>query len=289
MNHLENRESIVYLNGTFLPLAEAHVSVLDRGFIFGDGVYEVIPVYERRLFRLAEHLDRLENSLAQTLLPNPLTQTQWQTALETLVEKNRGEDQSIYLQVTRGVAKRQHNFPSSIVPTVFMMSEPFTDPAPSTGVKAITCEDTRWQLCHIKSISLLSNVLLRQQAVATGAVEAILIRDGYVTEGAASNVFIVQKGNVITPPKGPFILSGITRDLILEVITKAQLPYQETNILASQLHTAEEIWLTSSTREILPVITLNDTPIGNGQPGPVWSQIWQLFQNYKQMIRANDV
>jgi D-alanine transaminase len=278
--------AIAYLNGKFLPLTEAYIPVLDRGFIFGDGVYEVIPVYRRRLFRLSEHLNRLEHSLAQVYLPNPLTREQWQTALETLVAKNEGEDQSIYLQVTRGVAKRHHNFPSPIVPTVFIMSEPFTDPAPSTGVSVITCADTRWQLCHIKSISLLSNVLLRQQAVETGAVEAILIRDDYVTEGAASNVFIVQKGVVMTPPKGPFLLSGITRDLILEVMATAQLPYQETAISAAQLRVAEEIWITSSTREILPVIMLDDKPVSDGKPGPLWSHVWQLFQTYKQTIRA---
>lgn len=278
--------AIAYLNGKFLPLTEAYIPVLDRGFIFGDGVYEVIPVYRRRLFRLSEHLDRLEHSLAQICLPNPLTREQWQIALETVVAQNTGEDQSIYLQVTRGVAKRHHNFPSPIVPTVFIMSDPFTDPPPSSGVKVITGEDIRWQWCHIKSISLLSNVLLRQQAVEVGAVETILIREGYVTEGAASNVFIVQQGIAITPPKGPYILSGITRDLILEVMANAHLPYRETAISVEQLHNAEEIWVTSSTREILPVITLNNKMVGQGKPGPVWSQVWQLFQTYKQTIRA---
>lgn len=278
--------AIAYLNGKFLPLTEAYIPVLDRGFIFGDGVYEVIPVYQRRLFRLSEHLDRLEHSLAQICLPNPLTREQWQTALETVVAQNTGEDQSIYLQVTRGVAKRHHNFPSPIVPTVFIMSDPFTDPPPSSGVKVITGEDIRWQWCHIKSISLLSNVLLRQQAVEVGAVETILIREGYVTEGAASNVFIVQQGIAITPPKGPYILSGITRDLILEVMANAYLPYRETAISVEQLQNAEEIWVTSSTREILPVITLNNKMVGQGKPGPVWSQVWQLFQIYKQTIRT---
>lgn len=278
--------TIAYLNGKFLPLTDVYIPVLDRGFIFGDGVYEVIPVYGRKLFRLAEHLDRLENSLAQIQLSNPLTHEQWQTALETLVAQNDANDQSIYLQVTRGPAKRHHNFPATVSPTVFMMSDPFTDPAPSPGVKAITCADTRWQKCHIKSISLLGNVLLRQQAVEAGAAEAILIREGYITEGAASNVFIVEKGVVMTPPKGPFILSGITRDLILEVMAGAQLPFQEIAFSETQLRHADEVWVTSSTREILPVTRLDDKQVGQGQPGPVWAKVWQLFQVYKQKLRV---
>jgi D-alanine transaminase len=277
---------IVYLNGNFLPLEEARISVLDRGFIFGDGIYEVIPVYGGRLFRLPEHLQRLENSLQGIKLANPLTPPQWIETLETLVAHNHGGDQSLYLQITRGPAKREHNFPAQVTPTVFVMSEPLKTPPRSPGVKAITCMDTRWQRCDIKAITLLANVLLRQQAVEVGAVEAILIRDGYVMEGAASNVFIVHQGMAITPPKSQFILPGITRDLVLEVIQAAHLPCRETNIPVEQLYTAEEIWLTSSTREILPVITLDDKPVGPGRPGPVWSQVWQLYQDYKQTLRT---
>mgnify|MGYP003572542282 CR=1 FL=1 len=278
---------IVYLNGEFLPLSEARVPVLDRGFIFGDGVYEVIPVYAGRLFRLEEHLQRLENSLKCIKLDNPLTRQQWIERLETLVVRNKGGDQSIYLQVTRGPAKRNHNFPERVVPTVFMMSEPASTLPPSNGVKAITRIDTRWQRCDIKSIALLANVLLRQEAVEVGAAEAILIREGYAMEGAASNVFIVADGVAITPPKSQFILPGITRDLIVEAMQAAQLPYREADISETQLRSADEIWITSSIREIVPVITLDDKRVGTGQPGAVWSQVWQIYQDYKQKLRSN--
>jgi len=278
---------IVYLNGEFLPLEEARVSVLDRGFIFADGVYEVIPVYGGHLFRLQAHLQRLENSLKNIKLQNPLTNEQWGDILETLVARNNGGEQSIYLQVTRGPAKRNHNFPEQVVPTVFMMSDFIEAQPPSTGVKAITCADTRWQRCDIKSIALLANVLLRQQALEIGAAETILIRDGYMMEGAASNVFIVVEGVAITPPKSQFILPGITRDLILEAMREAKLPCREANIPQAQLRSAQEIWITSSIREIVPIISLDDKPVGNGQPGALWSQVWQIYQDYKQKLRAN--
>lgn len=277
--------TIAYLNGEFLPLEKAHISVLDRGFIFGDGVYEVIPVFAGHLFRLTEHLQRLENSLAKIQLANPLTRAQWQTTLETLVQHNDGGDQSIYLQVTRGPAKREHNFPPQVTPTVFIMTHPFVDPPASKGIKAITRPDTRWQHCDIKTVSLVANVLLRQQAVDAGATEAILIREGYVTEGAATNVFIVQNGVAITPPKNQFILPGITRDLILEIMHAAHLPCREDVITVSQLHNAQEIWICGSISGILPVIQLDEMPVGSGQPGPLWGHIWQLYQEYKQTLR----
>ncbi|HEC85712.1 MAG: D-amino acid aminotransferase [Candidatus Parabeggiatoa sp. nov. 2] len=277
---------IVYLNGEFLPLDEARVPVLDRGFIFADGVYEVIPVYGGRLFRLPEHLQRLENSLKSIKLQNPLTRQQWIEALEIVVARNSGDDQSVYLQVTRGPAKRNHNFPEPVVPTVFIMSEPLEAQPPSGGVKAVTCADTRWQRCDIKSIALLANVLLRQQAVEVGAAEAILIREGYVMEGAASNVFVVVDGVAITPPKSQYILPGITRDLVVEAMLAAELACREADISEAQLRSADEIWVTSSTREIVPVIMLDDKPVGNGQPGAVWSQVWKIYQDYKQHLRS---
>lgn len=279
---------IVYLNGEFLPLSEARISVLDRGFIFGDGVYEVIPVYGGHLFRLQEHLQRLENSLKGIKLPNPFTFPQWLNILETIVVRNNGGDQSIYLQVTRGSAKRDHNFPEPVIPTIFIMSEPLKTLPPSNGEKVITCADIRWQYCDIKSIALLANVLLRRQAVEMEAIEALLIRDGYVMEGAASNVFVVIDGMTITPPKSQFILPGITRDLILEAMQAAQIPCREADISETQLRSADEIWITSSTREIIPIITLDEKPVGSGKPGPVWSQVWQIYQDYKQKIRVND-
>ena len=277
---------IVYLNGEFLPLESAKISVLDRGFIFGDGVYEVLPVYNGQLFRLVEHLQRLDNSLQAIRLANPLSRKQWIDILTTLVAHNQGGDQSVYLQVTRGPAKREHNFPQLIQPTVFIMSEAIQANPPSPGVKAITCPDIRWQRCDIKAIALLANILLRQQAVDVGAVEAILIRDGYVMEGAASNIFVVIDGIAMTPPKSQYILPGITRDLILEVMQANQLPYREIAITEAQLRSADEIWVTSSVREILPITTLDEKIVGSGKPGPVWSQIWQLYQNYKQQLRS---
>jgi D-alanine transaminase len=276
---------IVYLNGEFLPLESAKISVLDRGFIFGDGVYEVLPVYNGQLFRLAEHLQRLDNSLQAIRLADPLSRQQWVDILTTLVAHNQGGDQSIYLQVTRGPAKREHNFPQLIQPTVFIMSEAVQANLPSPGVKAITCPDIRWQRCDIKSIALLANILLRQQAVDVGAVEAILLREGYVMEGAASNVFVVIDGVAMTPPKSQYILPGITRDLILEVMQANQLPYQEIAITEAQLRSADEIWVTSSVREILPITTLDEKTVGSGKPGPIWSRVWQLYQNYKQQLR----
>jgi len=283
--------SIAYLNGTFLPLEQAQIPVLDRGFIFGDGVYEVIPVYSGRLFRLDAHLRRLNKSLASIQLSNPMTDAQWTEALEQLVAENQQDDgdQSIYLQVTRGVAKRKHNFPEHTQHTVFMMSDPLVDQPPSTGVSAITLDDIRWQLCHVKSIALLGSVLLRQQAVEQGAAESILLREGYVTEGAASNVFVIKDGVALTPPEGPFILTGITRDLIMESMQAAGLRCEEAQITEAQLRDADEIWLTSSTREILPVIELDGKPVGNGQVGAVWQQAWDLFQAYKQSLRTHKI
>ncbi len=279
---------IVYLNGKFLPLEEAKISVLDRGFIFADGVYEVIPAYGGKLFRLSEHLQRLENSLNSIKLPNPLTESEWIEILETVIAKNSGTNQSIYLQITRGPAKRNHSFPEQIIPTVFVMSEELKSLPPSTGVKAITCNDTRWQNCDIKSIALLANILLRNQAVETGATEAILLRDGYVMEGAASNVFVIVDNIAITPPKSQFILPGITRDLILEAMNAAKLPCKEADIPVAQLEAATEIWITSSTKEIVPIIELDGRTIGTGKPGRVWSQVCEIYQDYKQRLYSND-
>lgn len=279
---------IVYLNGKFLPDTEAFVPVLDRGFIFGDGIYEVIPVYGGRLFRLDEHLDRLQNSLDGIRLRNPHTAAEWANILQGLIDKNGGGDQSLYLQITRGVAKRDHAFPNNTAPTVFAMSNPLVTPAAELlkkGVAAITVDDIRWQHCHIKAISLLPNILLRQDALDQGAAEAILIRDGFATEGAASNLFVVLDGVLITPPKGPFLLPGITRDLILELAAAHGVPHREGDISRDDLDRASEIWFTSSTREILPATQLNGQPVGDGRPGPVFHRMIALYQDYKQHLR----
>lgn len=282
--------STVYLNGVFLPIEQASVSILDRGFLFGDGVYEVIPVYGGALFRLEEHLQRLDHSLAGIRIINPLSRVLWRETLEELVERNGGGDQSIYFQVTRGsAAKRDHAFPADILPTLFMMSTPLA-PLPANlaqnGISAITLADIRWQRCDIKAITLLPNVLLRQQAIDAGAVEAILLRDGCAVEGAASNLFIVRHGVIVTPPKGSALLPGITRDLILELAAAHAVPYREAAITETELRSADEIWLTSSTREILPVTQLDSIAIGTGKPGPVWAKLIGLYQDYKHSLGA---
>lgn len=281
--------SIVYLNGAFLAEEQAFVPVMDRGFVFGDGVYEVIPVYGARLFRLEEHLQRLDNSLAGIRLSNPLTHDEWTAILKTLVEKNGGGEQSLYLQITRGHAPRDHGFPTTTTPTLFASSSPLKPSPPALqkkGVAAITLEDIRWKYCHIKAIALLPNILLRQQAIDQGAQEAILVRDGTITEGAASNVFIVNNGVIKTPPKSSFLLPGITRDLVLELADANQQPYEETPFGLEALEQADEVWLSSSTKEILSVTTLNGRPVNDGQPGPVWRKMIKHYQRYKADLIA---
>lgn len=277
--------SIVYLNGKFLPLEDACVPVLDRGFIFGDGIYEVIPVYGGRMFRIDEHLLRLVGNLDAIRIPDPLSRAQWRELLDSLVEKNGGGDLSLYLQITRGVAKRDHAMPANIVPTVFAMCSallPVAQALRENGVAAITLDDIRWQNCHIKAISLLANILLRQAALDVQAAESILIRDGLATEGAASNVFAVIDGVLVTPPKGPRLLPGITRDLILELAAAHGIAWREADITHAALSSAAEVWLTSSTREILAVTTLDQRPVGNGKPGPVYQRMLALYQDYKR-------
>ncbi|MFU8788516.1 MAG: D-amino acid aminotransferase [Methylobacter sp.] len=272
----------VYLNGDYLPLNEAKISVMDRGFLFGDGIYEVIPSYSGTLFRFDEHMERLDNSLSAIRLANPHDPGQWRDILTPLLDAN--QDQSVYLQISRGVAdKRDHAFPELVIPTVFAMSStivPFTNL--DSGAKAISIDDTRWALCNIKATTLLANILLRQQAVDQGCAEAILLKDGYVTEGAASNIFAVIDGILITPPKGGEILAGITRDVILELAEQNHIAYSEDIISLDALKTASEIWLTSTTREIVPVVQLDNETIASGNPGPLWQTMNRLFQAYKR-------
>jgi D-alanine transaminase len=286
--------STVYLNGSYLPMEDACVSVMDRGFLFGDGVYEVIPAYGGKLFRLSHHLHRLQNSLDGIRLANPLSTSAWQEVLSGVLERNREQtdtnnDQSVYLQVTRGsAAKRDHSFPDRITPTVFVFSNPVAKPDPASttqGVAAITLDDSRWQYCAIKAVTLLPNVLLRQQAADRNAVEALLIRNGLVIEGSASNVFIIRDGTILTPPKGDQMLPGITRDLVLELAEQHALPYRETDISEDTLRQADEVWITSSTKEIAPVTRLDGKAVGDGLPGPVWESMIELFRRYKDAVR----
>ncbi|MCP4125496.1 MAG: D-amino acid aminotransferase [Gammaproteobacteria bacterium] len=279
----------VYLNGEFLPLQEARISVMDRGFLFGDSIYEVIPAYTGRLFRLPHHLERLGNSLQGIRMQNPMSDGEWSSILERLVAQNPQQDQSVYLQVTRGAAEqRDHTIPDALDATVFAMASPMHDPDPALardGTSAITLDDIRWRLCNIKSTALLANVLLKQQAKDSDAIESILIRDGNAMEGAASNLFIVSAGELITPPKSNFLLPGITRDLILELAVKHGLTHSERSITEAELRSADEIWLTSSTKEIMPVTTLDHTSVGSGTPGPVYQQMSQLYADYKERIK----
>ena len=283
---------MIYLNGRFMPLEEATIPVLDRGFIFGDGIYEVIPAYSRRPFRLAEHLQRLQNSLDGIQLKNPHSSAEWAELLQALIASNEGEDQYLYLHITRGVAKRDHAFPQVVTPTVFMMSSLLLPPPPalkSTGVTAISAVDNRWLRCDIKAISLLPNVLLRQQAVAAGTMEALLMREGFLTEGSASNIFVVQNGVLLAPPKNNLMLPGITYDLILELAAADSMPFKVGPVAEASVRGADELWLTSSTREVLPITVLDGQPVGNGQPGPLFKRMDALYQNYKATVMRQAV
>lgn len=277
----------VYLNGEFVRPESAMISPFDRGFIFGDGVYEVIPVFGGRLFRLPHHLQRLHHSLAAIDLAPPLPAEQWHQVLQRLVDEAGGGDQSLYLQVTRGVAPRNHAFPKNAKPTVFAYTQKKAFAAKNTqqsGAAVITAADIRWLRCDIKSTSLLAAVMLREQAERAGAIEAILIRDGLVTEGAASNIFLVRDNALITPPKGQFILPGITRDLVLELAHKHDIAVQERNVKEGELSQAHEVWITSSTNEIKPVGSINGVAL-TGTPGPMYQQMYDLYEHYKQAVR----
>jgi D-alanine transaminase len=284
--------ALVYLNGAYLPPDQAQVSAFDRGFIFADGVYEVIPVYGGRPFRLAHHLARLDNSLAGIRLPNPLSTRDWQAVFTRLVETSGGGDQSIYLQVTRGRAERDHAFPKQATPTVFAYSQKLKTPEPAqlvAGVAAITVPDIRWQRCDIKAIALLPNVLMRQQAIEQGAAEAILIRDGLMTEGSASNIFVVVNGSLVTPPKGAYILPGVTRDLVLELAHTHRIPCAERDVGEAELRAAGEIMLSSSIKELLPITQLDGRPVGTGKPGALHARLHLLYQEYIRDFRAGKI
>ena len=279
----------VYLNGQFKPLAEAGVSPLDRGFLYGDGVYEVIPVYSRRPFRIDEHLTRLQATLDGIRLANPLTVDAWKSVIFKLIADAPWEDQSVYLQVTRGADdKRDHAFPpASVAPTVFAFASPLVTPSAeqrTRGVSAITVADERWARCDLKVLSLLANVLARQAAVDQGCTEALLIRDGYLKEGAASNIFIVKDGVLLAPPKTRLMLPGITYDVILELAATHGQAVDVRELTEMELRHADEVWMTSSTKEILPITTLDGQPVGNGQPGPVADRMWQWYQDFKNHI-----
>jgi D-alanine transaminase len=275
---------IVYLNGAFLPIEEARIPVLDRGFIYGDGVYEYIPVYRRQAFRLPQHLARLQHSLDGIRLANPHTDAEWASIVAELVARQPFDDQGVYFQVTRGVAKRDHAFPAGVAPTVFMMSNPLATPSAEQverGVAVVTAEDNRWRHCDLKTISLVGNVLMRQLAADAGAVETVMFRDGNLTEASASNVLVVIGAGIVAPPRDNLILPGITYGATYEFAQEAGIPFAIRPVSRAEALGADEMWLTSSTKEVLAITTVDGAPFAGGKPGPVFRKMHALFQAHK--------
>jgi D-alanine transaminase len=281
------------LNGEFSNVAEAKVSVLDRGFIFGDGIYEVVPVYGGRLFRFDEHMARLQRSLSKLRIDNPHTTEQWLAACRTLVQqlsaRNPAPDQLVYIQVTRGVAPRDHVMPPGIVPTVFMMASPMKPATPEqrhAGVACTTARDFRWERGDIKSTSLLGNVLARQISADQGTVETIMFRDGFLTEAAASNVWIVKDGALLGPPKSEHVLEGIRFELLKELCEDQGIAYNLRPIPEADVLSADEVLLSSATKEVLPVTRIDGEQVGHGalrgKPGPVYARLYEAYQRAKR-------
>tara|TARA_B100000686_G_scaffold344512_1_gene427275 strand:+ start:883 stop:1737 length:855 start_codon:yes stop_codon:yes gene_type:complete len=283
---------MIYLNGSFIPIEDAYISVLDRGFIFGDGVYEVIPVYSQVPFRLNQHLCRLQESLDKIQLENPYTTHEWVELIDKIITNNDGNDQYIYLHITRGIAERNHIFPKKVKPTIFIMSSPLvvtSEELAMVGVSAITASDNRWLSCDIKAISLLPNVLLRQKAVESNATETVLLRDGFLTEGSASNIFIVKDKLLLAPPKSNLMLPGITYDVILELAEKYKIAHEVRDISENDLRSSDEILLTSSTKEIMPIIFLDGKKIGGGKPGDIFKNLYRHYQDFKVAIMRENL
>lgn len=281
-----------YLNGQFLPLADANISVLDRGFVFGDGVYELVPVYSKKPFRLDEHLRRLQGSLDGIRLANPHATEVWRELILRLIALQDVADQSVYIQVTRGTPvegqpPRDHAFPKGVPPTVFMFAQPLVTATPAqklAGVCAVSVVDNRWLRCNIKAISLLANILLRQQAMDADCAETVMLRDGFLTEGAASNIFVVKDGVLRAPPPSSLMLTGITYDVVLELAAAHGIPHEVRAISEAEVRRADELWMTSSTREIMAIVKLDGTPVGPGMPGPLAQRMDGLYQTFKQQV-----
>ncbi|TRZ89312.1 MAG: D-amino acid aminotransferase [Rhodocyclaceae bacterium] len=287
----------VFLNGRWLPADQARVSVMDRGFLFGDGVYEVIPVYSRQVFRLDQHLARLQKSLDGIQLDNPYRPEEWIAFVTQLANEAEWEDQSIYIQVTRGpMPVRNHAFPEEITPTAVLLAEPMTPPPASQseqGIGAVSAADIRWLRCDLKTTSLLANCLLRQLAVSAGCVETVLFRDGFLTEGSASSIFVVKGGVLLAPIKNHLMLPGITYDVVLELAAQHGLPHEVRDITEAETRDADELWMCSSTKEVLPIVTLDGRAVGaavgsgvgtGGTPGPVFAQMYAWYQEFKATV-----
>lgn len=285
-------QQTVYLNGEFLPMSEARISTQDRGYLFGDGVYEVIPVYQKKLFAWQEHLQRLKNSLQAVSITNPLTDSEWFKLLSDLIDRHDWQDQFIYLQVTRGIQMVRDHMPADcLTPSIYAYTNPLkpvSNEVVENGIKLVSLEDIRWLRCDIKAITLLPNVMMKLAAKQQNADDAVLItRDGFVSEGTASNLFIVKDGTLFTPPNSHKILPGVTRFVIEKVATNHHIPMIEQELTLTDLQNADEIWLTSSTKEALPVTQLDGKPVGTGQPGAVWQLMRQHYQTYKQAFIAD--
>ena len=285
-------DTLCYLNGEYAPLRDAKVSVLDRGFIFGDGIYEVVPAYGGRLFRFEEHLARLNRSLSKLRIANPHTREEWlercRKLIAALAAQGGGPDQLVYIQITRGVALRDHVMPADVAPTVFMMCstmKPATPEQRHAGVACVTARDFRWERGDIKSISLLGNVLARQMSADKGAAETIMFRDGHLTEAAASNVWVVHEGALLGPPKSDHVLEGIRYELIRELCEEVGIAYNLRPIAESDVLSADELMLSSATKEVLPVTSLDGEPVGHGalrgRPGPVYARLFEAYQRAK--------
>jgi D-alanine transaminase len=285
-------DTLCYLNGEYGPLRDTKVSVLDRGFIFGDGIYEVVPVYGGRLFRFEEHMARLNRSLSKVRIANPHTREEWlarcRTLIDALAVQGGGPDQLVYIQITRGVALRDHVMPPDVAPTVFMMCstmKPATPEQRHAGVACVTARDFRWERGDIKSTSLLGNVLARQMSADKGATETIMFRDGFLTEAAASNVWVVHEGALLGPPKSEHVLEGIRYELIRELCEEVGIAYNLRPIAESDVLSADELLLSSATKEILPVTSLDGEPVGHGalrgKPGPVYARLFEAYQRAK--------
>jgi D-alanine transaminase len=279
---------LCYVNGEFVPLDAARISPFDRGFLFADGVYEVMPVYAGRPFRFEAHCERLARSCRELVMEDPLSRAEWRQLFATLIERNGGGDQYIYWQVTRGAERGRNHAPLPNVPrTVFAFCAPLPVLGPSVleqGLACVSAQDTRWARCDIKSVSLLANVLLRQLAVDAGAAETILFRDGELTDASSSTVYGVINGELRAPPNSRAILPGTTRSVLEEITERAKIPYRIGRVTEADLRTADEIWVTSSTREVAPVTTLDGKPVGNGKPGALWRRAYDAFQTYKQEL-----
>lgn len=276
--------SQVWLNGQLMPLAEAKIPVLDRGFIFGDGIYEVVPVYGRRPFRIDSHMARLQRSLKEIGIANPYTRERWLDVLRQVGDACPHDDHMLYLQVTRGVAMRAHAFPKDVEPTVFVMANKLVLPseqAVTQGVAVVTAEDKRWLNCHIKSTSLLGNVLMAQHAAENQVTETIQFRDGNLTEGSSSNVWVVKDGKLYAPPRSHLILEGIRYGLMEELAQACGIPFEPRQISEAEVRAADEVMITSATKEVLAVVRIDGQPVGAGVPGPAFKALHAAYQRAK--------